>query len=316
MIAVVGAGAFGTALAIVWSRGGLPVRLVARSPERAADLAGGENRVSLPGIRFPPSLEVTVFPGDAAIIAYATPAQTFADVLSQHPPDAATTGVICAKGIDAARGTLLPQLANEVVPHGEFAVLSGPGFAGEIARGLPTAMTLASASLMQAVRLAERLSDRRFRLYASDDPLGAAGGGALKNVAALACGMARGLGLGASAEAALATRAARELQRLVVGLGGRAATFSGLSGLGDLMLTCSSPQSRNFRLGEALGRGHAWEGALAEGAHTASVAVRLAARLEVKTPITDAVAAILDRRTTPREAIDDLMRRPLRTETE
>ena len=310
-IAVVGAGAFGTALAVVWSRGGAPVRLVARDGERAAAIREGGSR--LPGIPLPPALDVATEIGGANLVAYATPAQTFADVVKDHP--AGAVGLICAKGIDAASARLLPDVARERAAA-PFAVLSGPGFAGEIARGLPTAMTLAADDPALAARLAERLSDARFRLYASGDPRGAAAGGALKNVAALACGMARGLKLGASAEAALATRAARELSRLVVALGGRAETFSGLSGLGDLMLTCSSPQSRNFALGEAIGGGRERDGALAEGAHTAAVAARLARDHEVETPIIDAVVAILDGRTTPAEAMDALMRRPLRGETD
>ena len=236
-IAVVGAGAFGTALALAWSRDH-QVRLVARDEARAAELA----RTREGAFPLPLAIEVAHEVGEADLVAYATPAQTFAHVVARHPPGGAT-GLICAKGIDAESNLLLPEIHP-------FAVLSGPGFAAEIARGLPTALTLAGED---AERLAAPLSGT-LRLYASTDPLGAAAGGALKNVAALAVGMARGLRLGASAEAALTTRAFAELTRLVVALGGRAETFSGLSGLGDLMLTCSSSQSRNFSHGERLAR--------------------------------------------------------------
>ncbi len=311
MISVIGAGAFGTALAIVWSRGGRRVRLVARDADRVAALSSGENARDLPGIALPPSLEIDTELGRPSLVAYATPAQTFADIVRAYPVEEGVPGIICAKGIDRQRGALL----SDLVPAGRvFAVLSGPGFAGEIARGLPTAMTLASGDLATALPLARTLSEARFRLYASDDPTGVAAGGALKNVAALACGMARGLELGASAEAALATRAARELTGLVVALGGRRETFYGLSGLGDLMLTCSSSQSRNFRCGQAYGRGEAWGEALAEGVHTAGIAARLAAGHGLETPVIDAVLAILEGRVHPAEAMDALMCRPLRAE--
>ena len=292
-ITVVGAGAFGTALAIAWSRDHA-VTLVSRDPGRVR---------AAPAFPLPPGVGVAGEVEDADVVAYATPAQTFADVVARHPPRRAT-GLICAKGIDAGTGRLLPQL------HA-FPVLSGPGFAAEIARGLPTALTLAGDD---GGRLAEGLSGP-LRLYASADPLGAAAGGALKNVAALAVGMARGLELGSSAEAALTTRASAELARLVVALGGRAETFQGLSGLGDLILTCSSPQSRNFSHGERIARGERGDGRLVEGVHTAAIAARLAERHGVEAPIVSAVAAIVAGDLTPRDAVDALLARPLRRET-
>lgn len=292
-IAVVGAGAFGTALALAWSRDHA-VTLVSRDVSRTK---------RAPAFPLPPVITVEAQVGGADLVAYATPAQTFVDVVGRHPPGTGT-GLICAKGIDVASGRLLPAIHP-------FSVLSGPGFAGEIARGLPTALTLAGGDVE---RLAKALSGS-IRLYASDDPLGAAAGGALKNVAALAVGMARGLELGASAEAALTTRASAELSRLVVALGGRAETFAGLSGLGDLVLTCSSPQSRNFSHGVRLAQGEAGEGALVEGVHTAGIAARLAERHGVEAPIVSAVAAIVAGELTPRDAVDSLLRRPLRRES-
>lgn len=296
-----GAGAFGTALAIAWSRDHA-VRLVARDVERVR---------AAPAFPLPSGVTVDGAVGEADLVAYATPAQTFAAVAERHPPGQGGSGVglICAKGIDVASGRLLPAIRP-------FAVLSGPGFAAEIARGLPTALTVAGP---EAERLVAALGTPRLRLYASDDALGAAAGGALKNVAALAVGMARGLRLGASAEAALTTRAFAELARLVVALGGRAETFNGLSGLGDLVLTCSSPQSRNFSHGVALaeggGGGGKGEGRLVEGVHTAGIAARLARRHGIATPIVDAVAAIVAGELSPDEAVTALLNRPLRRET-
>lgn len=291
---MIGAGAFGTALALAWA-GTHAVRLVSREPARV---------MRSPAFPLPPAIEVSHETGAAEIVAYATPAQTFAATVERHPPGRAA-GLICAKGIDVGGERLLPDIHP-------FAVLSGPGFAGEIARGLPTALTLAGTD---ASRLVDALSTPRLRLYASDDARGAAAGGALKNVAALAVGMARGMGLGASAEAALTTRAFAELSRLVVALGGRAETFGGLSGLGDLVLTCTSPQSRNFRHGERLARGGAREDVLVEGVHTAGVAARLGERHGIDAPIVAAVAAIVAGETTPRDAMDALLNRPLRRET-
>ena len=290
------------------------MRLVARDAKHLRELMAGTNERHLAGVAFPNGLSSHLDVGSAEIVAYAVPAQAFAEALERHPLPAGAIGVICAKGIDAERDALLPTVAAQTGPRGTFAVLSGPGFAREIGEGCPTAMTLAAHGLERARALAKRLSTSRFRLYASDDPLGAAAGGALKNVAAIACGMARGLELGASAEAALATRAARELTRLVVALGGRAETFGGLLGLGDLMLTCTSSQSRNFGLGVALGRGDGSDGSLAEGSFSAAVAARLARYHRVDAPIVSTVADILAGRSTPPEALDSLMQRPLRDE--
>ena len=305
-ITIIGAGAFGTALACVWARDGTRVDLVAREGGEGVQ-ASRENVRRLPGIRLPDSVFVTDSPDSARrapIVAIATPAQTVAGVLRGLDPTG--TVVLCAKGIDAATGRLLTQEA----PHA--AILSGPGFAAEIASGCPTAMTLAGAD---AARLCATLSRPRFRLYASSDTIGVAAGGALKNVAAIAVGVARALGLGASAEAALVTRAQAEIAHLGVALGGKVETFYGLSGMGDLVLTCGSTQSRNFAYGEALARGQDLsDRPLAEGAKSAAVASRLARRHAIEVPIMDAVTALLDGTLASADVIAALMERPLKPE--
>jgi glycerol-3-phosphate dehydrogenase (NAD(P)+) len=225
--------------------------------------------------------------------------------------------VSTAKGIDAGTGRLPGQLLAEALPGLDVAALSGPSFAIDVARGLPTAVTIAAGRIETAAELSRQLSAGTFRCYASDDLAGVELGGALKNVLALAVGAARGMKLGASAEAALIARGFAEMSRLAIALGARPQTLTGLSGLGDLVLTCSQAQSRNLSYGVALGAGENLEGRpLAEGVFTARIAAEIAASNGVAAPIIATVADVLDRSLTPREAVIRLLERPLKSETE
>ncbi len=292
-IGIIGAGAFGSALAVAYGQKGLEVALWARSHAYARDYPAAVSHVH----------DLAALAGAAAILLV-VPAQQTADFLAKNQlPDAPL--VLCAKGIDAATGKLQSQIAARPV-----SVLTGPGFAGEIAAGLPTALTLAGGNAAQQALL----STPRLRLYRSDDIIGAQAGGALKNVIALACGMAIGAGLGESARAALLTRGFAEMQRLGVALGGKAETFQGLSGLGDLALTCASAQSRNFAQGLAFGQGDGQTGGTVEGLATAQAAAALAEKLGVEAPITAAVAAVVSGKATVDSAMQALLARPLKEE--
>jgi glycerol-3-phosphate dehydrogenase (NAD(P)+) len=318
MIGVVGAGAFGTALAVVQATEGRAVRLWGRdgAAMRAAQAARAVPR--LPGVPLPPGLDCV---GDLAAlhgaeaILLAVPAQATEAFLKAHAGELpAVPLVLCAKGIDARGLRLQTELADAVAHKQALAALTGPGFAGEIARGLPTALTLACADPALGRALQGGLATRRMRLYATDDMTGAQLGGALKNVIAIACGMVEGAGLGASARAALMTRGFAEMTRLAVAMGARAETLAGLSGLGDLSLTCNSEQSRNFALGRALGAGQARPGGTVEGVATARAACDLSARHGVEMPIAAAVAGVLEGATTMQGAMDALLARPLKEE--
>ncbi|CAN7508832.1 NAD(P)H-dependent glycerol-3-phosphate dehydrogenase [Rhizobium sp. LjRoot258] len=323
-IAVVGAGAFGTALAAVIALTERnAVTLVGRDPELIADLnAERLHDAVLPGIVLPESLAFSAEPdaiGDADIVLFAMPSQAQADAARQYRPYLGSSAIVvtCAKGIERATGNLLTDMLEREIPGHAVAVLSGPGFAADIAKGLPTAMAIAAADMDVAERLAHAISGRTFRLYASSDRVGVQLGGALKNVLAIACGIVEGAGIGDSARAALIARGLAEMSRFVVAKGGQADTVRGLSGLGDLVLTATSHQSRNLRFGIALGRGETVNpahGELVEGAFAAAVASRLAQSLAVSMPITDAVSAIIDGRLGIAEAIDQLMTRPITTE--
>jgi glycerol-3-phosphate dehydrogenase (NAD(P)+) len=230
------------------------------------------------------------------------------------------TFVICAKGIERDRRKFMSEVVAEELPQARIAVLSGPSFAADVCRGLPTAVTLAAQDEERARRLCEELSTKTFRLYRSTDMRGVEIGGAAKNVLAIACGVAAGKRLGASAQAALVARGFAELMRLGRAWGARQETLMGLSGLGDLVLTCGSSQSRNFALGEALGRGEhardAAHGKLAEGAFTAGVLAEMARERGVEMPIAEAVDAILCARLSVETAVEALLMRPLRAEEE
>lgn len=323
-IVVIGAGAFGTALAAVIALAGRSdVTLLGRNPSLMADLRNdGLHEAALPGIRLPDGLKFTTEASDldqAGIVLFAMPSQAQADAAEHYGPYLSKDAVIvsCAKGIDRASATLLTDVLERELPGRPVAVLSGPGFAADIAKGLPTAMAVAAADMAVAERLANAISGPTFRLYASDDRIGVQLGGALKNVLAIACGIVEGAGLGDSARAALISRGLAEMSRLVVARGGQADTVRGLSGLGDLVLTATSHQSRNLRFGISLGRGEPADvsrGGLVEGAFAASVASKLAKSLSVDMPVTMAVAAIIDGHLDVATAMDQLMSRPITTE--
>jgi glycerol-3-phosphate dehydrogenase (NAD(P)+) len=319
LIAVVGAGAFGTALAQAGSAEGGAVRLWARNPAAAAAMnAKRENAARLPGIRLNDTIEVT---GDLAALAaaevvlLALPAQVTGDFLAGHGDRLPACPVVaCAKGLSGRDFRRQSEIVADALPDRTCAVLTGPGFAAEIARGLPTALTIACADPATGRALQTRLSTRRLRLYLTDDVTGAELGGALKNVIALACGMVEGRGLGQSARAALMTRGFAEMSRLADAMGARPETLGGLSGLGDLSLTCNSPMSRNFATGRALGAGEPRPGGTVEGVATARAACELGHRNGVEMPIAEAVAAVLDGTLTLGDAIDGLLARPLKEE--
>lgn len=324
-IGIIGAGAWGAALAQVTARAGGQVRLYARRAETVDAINRERTAPNLPGIRLDPEITATTEIAEAAaadVVVLATPAQTTRAVSAEVAPHVAprTPVVITAKGIERDTGRLLSEVIAETIPHGRIAVLSGPGFAREVASGLPTAVTIASVDRAIAPVLLESFAAPSFRPYAADDVRGVQIGGALKNVLAIAAGIVIGRALGASAHAALTTRALAELIRIGVADGGRRETLTGLSGLGDLLLTSTNPQSRNFAFGEKLGRGETTVadaragGPLVEGVATAPVALQIAKRLDVDTPIIAAVAAVLSEKLTIDAAIEALLSRPLKRE--
>ena len=327
-VGVIGAGAWGTALALVATRAGLEVILWAREPEVLESIRGHrENTLFLPGVRLADGLKVSNRIEDLAgadMILAVPPAQHVRATLAAFAPHArpGLPVVLCAKGVEQGSLKLMTEVLAEVIPSAAPAVLSGPSFAGEVARGLPTAVTLACGDEICADRLARALATPLFRPYLSTDLIGAEAGGAVKNVLAIACGVVEGKGMGRSAHAALITRGFAELTRLAVALGGQAETVAGLCGLGDLVLTCSSPQSRNMSVGLALGRGETLQQALsgklsvAEGVASAPAVRQLADKLGVETPICEAVAAVLADEIDIDTAIGGLLSRPLRAESE
>lgn len=323
-IAVIGAGAFGTALAAVIAQTGkAEAVLIGRDASVMADLSSTRvHESALPGIRLPDTLAFSARPQElstADLVLFAMPSQAqivAAETYGPHLKSGAPV-VICAKGIEKQTSRLLTEVLESALPGHPIAMLSGPGFAADIAKGLPTAMAIAAEDLPLAEQLAKAISGQTFRLYASDDRIGVQLGGALKNVLAIACGIVEGMGLGDSARAALIARGLAEMSRLVDAMGGRGDTVRGLSGLGDLVLTATSHQSRNLRFGIALGKGEpiaAQHGALVEGAFAAAVAARLAEGRQIEMPITQAVAAIIDGRLDIPTAITQLMSRPITTE--
>ena len=323
---VIGAGAWGTALALVCARAGLDVTLYAREAEVAEDVnALHENRVFLPGVALDPAVRAVSTPGDLAgrdLYLNVTPAQHLRASLRAFAPVIAAGApmILCAKGIEQGSLKLMTEVLSETLPDARPAVLSGPSFAAEVARGLPTAVTLACPDEVLGAALAKAVASPAFRPYLAADMVGAEVGGAVKNVLAIACGVSEGRGLGRSAHAALITRGFAELTRMAVALGGRAETVAGLCGLGDLVLTCSSPQSRNMSVGLALGQGKTLKDALAgkvsvaEGVASAPAVRELAARIGVEAPICEAVAAILAGEVGVEAAITGLLSRPLKSE--
>ena len=319
-VAVIGAGAWGTALASGAARAGRQVTLYARDAEHAARMAASRINPRLPGASILPEVTVTsdlAVAARAEIILMATPAQHMraaALALSAHLGQA-TPVIACAKGLERGTHQFMTEVIGEAAPKARPAILSGPGFADDVAHGLPTAVTLAAGDEELAVALVQALGSPTFRPYHSTDVRGVEIGGAAKNVLAIAAGIVVGRRLGASAQAALITRGFSELLRLGRACGARTETISGLSGLGDLILSCAGPQSRNFALGAALGRGEPPPaGKLAEGAFTAPVLIELADARHVDMPVSRAVASILKEETTIDDAIEALLTRPFRAE--
>ncbi len=315
-ISVVGAGAFGTALAISLANDGRNVALYARDARQVAAMnQHRENSKYLAGHKFPQTLRAVDSVGVADVTLLTVPTQKLRSLLreSKHFLDRQMLAV-CCKGIEKETGLLPSQIVAEVLGEPSVAVLTGPGFAGEIAAGKPTALCIAAHG-STTVDLQRVLSTSNIRLYLSRDPIGAQLGGALKNVVAIACGIAMGAGLGESARAALMTRGYNEMTRLAVALGAEKETLSGLSGLGDLALTCTSVQSRNFSFGLDLGAQRAaTRTATIEGAATARATADLARRHGIEMPIARAVADVLENTVTVKEAMQALLARPLRSE--
>jgi len=319
-IAIIGAGAWGTALAGVAARAGREVTLCARSAEIANAIAATRSNPKLPGITLHAAIHVTDDLARAAasdVVLIATPAQDLraaTSALAPHLTDGVPL-VACAKGIERGTHKFMTEVIADAAPSARAAILSGPGFADDVARGLPTAVTLAASDEELARNLVQALGSATFRPYHTSDVRGVEIGGAAKNVLAIAAGIAVGKHLGASAQAALITRGFSELARFGRALGARSETLVGLSGLGDLILTCSTPQSRNFALGQALGRGEAApRGKLAEGAFTAPVLVELATAEGVDMPVSLAVADILRGAVTIDDAVEGLLTRPFKAE--
>jgi glycerol-3-phosphate dehydrogenase (NAD(P)+) len=345
-VCVAGAGAWGTALAILAGRAGLAVTILARSPAAAARIDAARESPRLPGRVLPPSIRVTGDPAEALagaqMLLLVTPSQAVRAECERIAPHAAPdlVAILCAKGVERETGLLMSEVVAEALPGRPVAALSGPSFADEAADGLPTAVTIACADLDVARAAAAALGHGAFRPYAGADIIGVELGGACKNVIAIACGACEGLGLGANARAALIARGLAEIGALGAAMGADPATLAGLAGLGDLTLTCTSPKSRNMAFGIALGRAGglaapnmganmaANMGAnaasdptptlaaptLAEGAENAASVTDLARTHGVTMPICEAVRAVLDRRIDLHCAIEGLLARPLRVE--
>lgn len=328
-VAVLGAGSWGTALALLLCRNGHRVRLWDRDPERVAELRRDrENRRYLPGFALPPALEAVAEIAqaleDIEELLLVVPSHAFAEVLARLV-DRLPTGLGIAwatKGFEPETGRLLHLVVEEILGPRDTAIVSGPSFAREVAKGLPTAVTVASRSPEHARRVAGLLHSDRFRAYTSADPIGVQVGGAAKNVLAIATGIADGLDFGANTRAALITRGLAELIRLGTALGGRQETFMGLAGLGDLVLTCTDDQSRNRRMGLALARGLGIEeakreiGQAVEGVITTRSVKAIATRLGVEMPISEQVFGVLYQGVTPGQATRNLLERSSKAEFE
>ena len=323
-IGVIGGGAWGTALAQVGASGGRDVLLWARETEVVESVnAEHENRAFLPGQKLSSSIRAT---GDLADLQtceawlVVTPAQHMRAVLEAAPPCDKPL-ILCSKGIEEHSGALLHRVASEACADASIAVLSGPTFAHEVAAGLPTAVTLAAEDQALSESLRERIALPTFRMYLSDDVAGAEIGGAVKNVLAIACGVVDGRGLGQNARAALIARGFAEMTRFGLANGARRETLVGLSGLGDLVLTCSSTSSRNFSLGKGIGEGRlpselmSDRRTVAEGAFTAPVLARLASEMGIDMPVVTAVAKLLSGSANVDQVLQELLARPPRPET-
>ena len=324
-LAVVGAGSFGTALAQLAAQRGAETLLWARDPQLADAINQDRtNSAYLSGQTLHPSITATsdlMELADRDCWLMVTPAQAMRSVLEKAPRNGQAL-ILCSKGIEEATGQLPSDVAASLCPGSPIGVLSGPSFAHELAAGLPTAVTLATADADLGKALRDRLSRPTFRIYLSDDVAGAEIGGAVKNVLAIACGVVEGKGLGQNARAALIARGFAEMTRFGLALGAQRETLAGLSGLGDLVLTCSSPSSRNFSLGKGIGEGRspaellADRRSVAEGAFTAPVLARLARERGIDMPIVEAVEALLSGRANVDEVLEQLLARPPRPESQ
>jgi glycerol-3-phosphate dehydrogenase (NAD(P)+) len=321
-IAVIGAGAWGSALALTCARAGRQVTLWEHDAANAAQLAAKRESLFLPGVRLDDSIAIAGGLAEAAraeAILLVVPAQVVRAVAKTLTPllPGGTPVIVCAKGIERGSKKFMSEVIAECVPNAVGAILSGPSFAADVARGLPTAVTLAAADGTLAAELAQAVGSATFRPYHSSDVRGVEIGGAAKNVLAIAAGVVTGRGLGASALAALTTRGFAELVRFGRAYGAKPETMMGLSGLGDLLLTCSSPQSRNFTFGVNLGRGEkpsAIHAGLAEGVFTAPVLLDMARDRAIDMPISAAVAALLTEKMSVDAVIESLLTRPLKAE--
>jgi len=324
--AILGAGGWGTALAVLWAKSGKEILLWGHDAARVEKLrTTRENKNYLPGIELPPSIKVTSDLedcADASLIVLVTPSTALRSVAQRLHPLISRDSVLlsCTKGIEHGSGLRMTEILTEVFPNNTVAVLSGPNLAVEVSRGLPTATVLGCAQPECAEELQRHLGSSRFRIYSSDETTGIELGGALKNVFAIAAGASDGLGLGDNSKAALVTRALAELVRLGTAMGGNVRTFYGLSGAGDLIATCFSQHSRNRRAGEELGRGKSIEEittsvqTIAEGVPTTKSAYECARRLHVETPIIDQIHAVLYEAKQPREALQELLERDQKSE--
>jgi glycerol-3-phosphate dehydrogenase (NAD(P)+) len=322
-LGVIGGGAWGTALAQVGADGGRDVLLWARELEVANGInSDRENPVFLPGSKLDPAIRATnelVDLGGCDAFLVVTPAQHMQSVLAAAPIDDRPL-ILCSKGIEEKSGSLLHNVAKETCPQASVAVLSGPTFAHEVAAGLPTAVTLAAEDQALAAALRDRIARPTFRIYLSDDVAGAEIGGAVKNVLAIACGIVEGAGLGQNARAALIARGFAEMTRFGLANGAKRETLAGLSGLGDLVLTCSSTSSRNYSLGKGIGEGRSAAELLsdrktvAEGAFTAPVLTRLAEQMGIDMPVVAAVNQLLSGSANVEQVLQELLSRPPRPE--
>ena len=326
-VGIIGGGAWGTALAQTARLAGRDTLLWALETDVVAEInARHANTPFLPGVALDTRLRATGTLADIAacdVVLMVAPAQhvrVIAEQLAPHLPSGKAV-VMCAKGLEQSTGKLMGEVMAEALPHATQAVLSGPSFAADVARGLPTAVTIATADETLGEALATALGYRNLRIYWSGDTIGVQLGGAVKNVLAIAAGIVHGRGLGASAHAALVTRGFAELRRFGQALGAKPETLMGLSGLGDLLLTCGSPQSRNMSLGHALGEGQALQAILAgrrsvaEGVYTAAAVVRVAGAHGIEMPICQAVHAIVGGKMSIDAAIDALLSRPFKAES-
>jgi glycerol-3-phosphate dehydrogenase (NAD(P)+) len=322
-ISVLGGGAWGTALALTCARAGRAVTLWEHDPGNADSLEQKRESRFLPGVRLDQSIAIARNLAAAAggdTILLVVPAQVVRGVVTELAPSLPerTPLVVCAKGIEHGTHKFMSEIITECAPKALPAILSGPSFAADVARGLPTAVTLAAPDAGTAAALSQAIGSATFRPYHSTDIRGVELGGATKNVLAIAAGIVSGRALGASAAAALITRGFAELGRFGRAYGAKPETLMGLSGLGDLILTCSTPQSRNFSFGVALGKGEAPDagahGKLAEGAFTAPVLLEMAQAKTIDMPIASAVAAVIAKEMTVDAAIESLLARPIKAE--